>query len=161
MRASIATTGVATKAASVVFQSKERMLQPGLSHLFKAVVVARSATHPIKILRNDRMVGFWQLKPIHLDVSVVARGRSHSQTDLGSATSKLLQVGQISHDDIGPRHSIRGIWSAAASRGQYRGLGRAVDYRRDFDRIHGRGDRNSPNDRTSIRRSPKLGRKLC
>src|SRR5476651_391943 len=161
MYASTAISGVATKAASVVFQGFERMLQPGLANLFQAVVVARSATHPIKILWNDRMVGIWQRKPIERLVAVITRGCAHPQTDLSSATSKLLQVGQISNDDIRPRDSVRSVRCATASRGQYRGLGRAVDYRRDFDRIHGRGDRNSPNDRTSIRRSPKLGRKLC
>ena len=81
------------KAASVVLQGKERMFHPGLSNLFEALVVARSATHAIEILRNDAMVGVWQLKPIHLDVSVVARGRSHSQANLASASAKLLQGG--------------------------------------------------------------------
>src|ERR1700682_5592439 len=107
MRASSATTGVATKAASVVFQSEERMLQPRLSDLFKPIVVGRSAAHPIEILRNDRMVGIWQRKPIERLVAVITRGCAHSQTNLRSATSKLRHGRQISHDDIRSRHNIR------------------------------------------------------
>src|SRR5450759_2562702 len=103
MRASSATTGVTTKAASVVFQSEERMLQPRLSDLLKAIVVARSAAHAIEILRNDWMVGAWQLKPIERLVAVIARGCAHPQADLSSATSKLCHGRQISHNDIRPR----------------------------------------------------------
>src|SRR6267378_2225394 len=105
MRASRATRGVATKVASVAFQSEERMLQPRLSDLFKAIVVARSAAHPIEILRNDRMVGIWQLKPIERLVAVITRGCAHPQTNLGPATSKLCHGRQISHNDIRSRHS--------------------------------------------------------
>src|ERR1700730_3244818 len=107
MRASTATTGVAAKAASVVFQSEERMLQPRLSDLLKAIVVGRSAAHSIEILRNDRMIGLWQLKPIERLVAVVTRGCAHPQTNLGPATSKLCHGRQISHNDIRSRHGIR------------------------------------------------------
>src|ERR1700682_372556 len=106
MRASSATTGVATKAASVVFQSQEGMLQPRLSDLFKAIVVARSAAHAIEILRNDRMISTWQLKPIERLVAVITRGCAHPQTDLSSAASKLCHGRQISHDDIRSRRNI-------------------------------------------------------
>ncbi len=45
------------KAAIVLLQRRERMLQPGLPDLFKATVVSRAAAHSIQILGNDRVVG--------------------------------------------------------------------------------------------------------
>ena len=107
---------IAAKAAGILLQGGERMLQPGLANLLKALVVGRSAAHPIEILRNDRMVGIWYRKPIQFGHSVIAGGRSHRQADLGSATAKLLHGGQISHDDIRSRHKIRNIRSPASSR---------------------------------------------
>ena len=55
MRAGSATTGVAAKAAGIVFQGREGMFEPGLANLFEAIVIT---AHPIEILRNDRMVVF-------------------------------------------------------------------------------------------------------
>src|ERR1700674_6143730 len=104
------------------------MLHPALANLLKAVIVARSAAHPIKILRNKRMRCAWELHKIHWLVSVVARGRCDPQADLGSASSDLDHAGHISHDDIGPRHrTVRSIRSAAPSRGQGRRFGCALD----------------------------------
>src|SRR6267143_2160145 len=48
--------GGAAKTASVLLQSGEGVLQPGLADLLKAIVVGRSTAHPIQILRNDGMV---------------------------------------------------------------------------------------------------------
>ena len=103
-------SGGAAKAASVVLQSGERVLQPGLANLLKAIVVARSAAHSIEILRNDRMVGIWQRKPIQLDVSVIAGGRCHAQADKGPpALPAWVMAGrspvEISHDHVRSRSS--------------------------------------------------------
>src|SRR5664279_3557045 len=90
------------KAATVILRCSERMLHPGLANLLKAIVVARSAAHPIEILRHDRMVWIRQLVEMHGHVSVVARGRSDPQAHLACTAAKLRQTGHISHDDIGP-----------------------------------------------------------
>ena len=84
--------GGAAKAASVVLVCPEGMLHPGLANLLKAIVVARSAAHPIEILRYDRMVWIRQLIKMHGLISVVARGRSDPQADLACATAKLLLI---------------------------------------------------------------------
>src|SRR5437667_10506658 len=104
---SAVSSGGTAKPTSVALQSGEGMLQPGLANLLKALIVGRSTAHPVEILRDDRMVGIRQRKPIQFDVSVIARGRSHAQADLGSTTAKLLQRGQVSHDDIRARHKSR------------------------------------------------------
>ena len=80
----------ATKAASIVLVRPEGVLHPGLAYLLKAIIVVRSATHAIEILRKDRMVFVRQLKEMQFLVSVVAAGRSDCQADLGPATSKLF-----------------------------------------------------------------------
>ena len=112
--------GRATKATGIVLIRPECMLHPGLTNLFKAFVVGRSTAHPIQILRNDRVVGIWQLKEMHGLISTVARGRSDSQADLTRATSKLGQTGHIAYHDIGPVHKSWSIGRAATSGRQYR-----------------------------------------
>ena len=63
--------GNAAKAAVVQLVRPERMLHPGLANLLKALVVARTAAHPIKVLRHDGMVWIWQLIKVHGLISVV------------------------------------------------------------------------------------------
>src|SRR6266446_4776442 len=91
MRSSRATRSVATKAASVVFQGKKCVFQPGLADLLEAIIVISSATHSIEILRNDRVVYLWQLKPIERLIAIIAGGRSYTQANLSSATAELIQ----------------------------------------------------------------------
>jgi len=57
MAAGDTSTGIAAKIAIIVFQRKERMFQPRLPNLFEPFGIIRSATHSIKILRDDRMIG--------------------------------------------------------------------------------------------------------
>ena len=57
MAARTATTGVAAKAAGVIFQSEERMFKPGLANLFEPLGIICPAAHPIKVLRNDWVIG--------------------------------------------------------------------------------------------------------
>ena len=74
------------KAASVALQSKERMLQPGLPDLLKAI---GAAAHAIQILRNDGVIVVRQREPIEFLVSVITRSRSHPQADKASTNSTL------------------------------------------------------------------------
>jgi hypothetical protein len=82
----------AAKAAIVVFGWPERMLDPGLANLLKAIVVVRSTAHSIEILRYDRMVCIRQPKVIHWHVSGIANGRAHAKANLAPGTSKLSQA---------------------------------------------------------------------
>src|SRR6267143_6028235 len=102
-----ATTGVAAKAASVVFQCKEGVFEPGLADLFETLDVVSSSAHSIQILWNDRMIGIWQLKPIKRLIAVVTRSRCHRQTHLGASASELFHVWQIPDNHIGP---VRRRW---------------------------------------------------
>ena len=64
-----------------------------------------AAAHPIQILRNNRMIGLRQRKPVERLVAVVARGRSHSQPDLCPITlPDCAMFRQVSNDHIGPGH---------------------------------------------------------
>src|SRR5262249_54480486 len=80
----------------------EGVLHPGLADLFEALGVICSTAHPVKILRDDRMIGIWQRKPIGWLVAKVTRVGSHCQANLSSGASKLLQGLHISDDDIRP-----------------------------------------------------------
>src|SRR5204863_5912349 len=106
---SVVWVGSAAKAAVVILTCPKRMLHPPLADLLQAVVISRSAAHPIEILANNRMRYARELHKIHGLVSVVARGRRNAQTDLASTTSDLDHAGHVSHDDIGPRH--RTVWT--------------------------------------------------
>ena len=93
-------SGDTAKAAVIELVCPESMLHPGLANLLEVVVVARSAAHPIEIVRNDRMVRIWELKKIHRHVSSIARGRAHAQANLVSGISIFCQVSDVSRDDI-------------------------------------------------------------
>ena len=93
MAARGATSGVAAKAAVVVFQCFECMFHPGVADLFESLVVTSSAAHPIEILWHEWVIGIGQRKPIERLVAVVTRSGGHRQTDLGSGAAELLYVG--------------------------------------------------------------------
>ena len=144
MRACLAISGV-TCPADRVFQCKKRVFHPGVPDLFKAVVVKGPNAHSIKILRNDRVIGIRQLKPIHRLVAVVARVRSRCQTHLCSSASKLFHALDFSNDDIGAWH--RRVRSSRASQGEHHHRFRfAIDKLIDLNRSHRCADRNFSND---------------
>ena len=82
--------GFTAKAAVVELIRPERMLDPGLANLLKALVVTRSAAHSIEVVRDDRMIGRWQRKKIHDHVAGIAGSGAHAQADLGPFTSKFF-----------------------------------------------------------------------
>ena len=92
MTAGGATSGIAPKAAVVVFQWEERMFHPGVPNLFESLVVTRSAAHSIKILWHECVIGIGQLKPIKRLVTVVTRSGGHRETDLGPGGAELLYI---------------------------------------------------------------------
>jgi hypothetical protein len=59
-----ASRGVTAKAAFVVVSCEERMFYPGLADVLEALVVVGASTHPVEILRNDRVASVRQRKPI-------------------------------------------------------------------------------------------------
>jgi hypothetical protein len=79
------------------------VLKPGLADLFKALIIAGSAAHPIEILRNDRVVVVGRLEPMKWLVSVITGSCSYPKTDKTSIAASLFHGGQISNDNIGPR----------------------------------------------------------
>jgi len=92
MAARGATSGVAAKAAVVVFQCEEGMFHPRVADLFESLVVTGSAAHPIKILWYEWVIGIRQLKPIKRLVTVVTRSGGHRETDLGPGGAELLYI---------------------------------------------------------------------
>ena len=106
MRACFATTGI-TSSANGVFQCKKRVFHPRLADLFEARVIVRAPAHAIQVLRNDRVIGLGQLKPIDWLVAIVARVRSYSQSDLCPyGRIKLCHVLDISNNNIRTGHKI-------------------------------------------------------
>jgi hypothetical protein len=95
----------AAKVADVQLVCSEGMLYPGLADLLEALVISRPATHSIKVVWNNRVIGVRQCKKIHRHIPGVTRGCAHPQADLGSTAPKLNQTprcADIAGDDIRP-----------------------------------------------------------
>src|SRR5215216_657306 len=106
MRAGLATTGV-TSTADEVFQCEERVLTPGLAYLFEARGVIGASAHAVKILRNKRVIGLRQLKPIDWLVAIVARVCPYCQPNLRpDRRIKLYHVLHISKNNIRAGHKV-------------------------------------------------------
>src|SRR5215216_2182986 len=106
MRAGLATTGV-TSTADEVFQCEERVLTPGLAYLFEARGVIGASAHPVKILRNKRVIGLRQLKPINWLVAIVARICSYCQPNLRpDRGTKLCYILDVSNNNIWAGHEV-------------------------------------------------------
>ena len=116
MGARRATTGVTAKPQTLSSNASERMLHPGLADLFEPVIIISATAHPIEILRNNRVVGIWQRKPIQRLVAVITRSRSHPQPDkmIHSVVSELLPRWQVAHNDIGAGHQSWRLSNRAA-----------------------------------------------
>ena len=136
----VAAYTVASEVARVGRCRRKRVLTPGLADLFEPVVVGGAATHPIKILRNKRMVIARQGNPSRVLDSFVTRISPQSEADAASdgTTLGLLQPNQITDDDIGARNS-----SNARHHGRLR---LAVNKLVDLDRLHRCADGDFSND---------------
>src|SRR5437867_2493871 len=103
MAARGATSGVAAETTIVALQCEECVFHPGVADLFKALVIIGAAAHPIKILRNDRMIGtIRQCKPIDWLVAIVTGSSCHRETNLGPGAAQLIHIGQLSNNNVGP-----------------------------------------------------------
>src|SRR6476620_9917923 len=102
MRARGATAGVATT-ADTTLQRRKCVLHPGLADLFESLIIGNTTAHPIEVLRDDRVVGVWQRKPIERLVAVITRSCSHSQPNemIYGVISVLRHLWQIAHNHIG------------------------------------------------------------
>src|SRR6476646_5862917 len=103
--------GDTTKAALIELVCPESVFNPRLTDLFKALVVIRSPTHSIQIVRNDRMIGAWKHEKIDRDVSGVTRSRAHTETDLSSVVSVFFQILHVPGDDVRP--GVETFWSSS------------------------------------------------
>src|SRR5437899_10563286 len=161
MAAGGATTSIAAKAASVVFQCVESMFEPGLANLFEPLGVICSAAHPIQVLRNDGVVVARQSKPINGLVAIITRCRCYSETYLSAGTAELLNVWQISYNDIGPGCSC---WHFAPCRPakwwHHDGFGFSTNKLCDLDRLHSRAHRNPAHVSSGVPWSPEHLRDL-
>src|SRR4029450_1627863 len=111
MRAFYEIIGVTT-AADVLFQCEECVLTPGLADLFEPFSIVSAATHPVKILRNKRVIGGWQLKPVDWLVGGVTGICPYGQTNLcADGRVKLCHVLNLSNNNIRPWHQGRRFWT--------------------------------------------------
>ena len=136
----IAAYTVASKTARVGGCRRKRVFTPGLADLFELLSVVSAATHPVKILRNKGMVIARQGNPSHVLNPFVTRVSPQSEADAASYGTivGLLQVNQITDDDIGARNG-----SNAWHHGRLR---LAVNKPVDLDRLHRGANRDFPND---------------
>jgi hypothetical protein len=108
-----------------------------LANLFELLGIICPPAHPIKVLRNDWVIGIWQLKPIDGLVAIITRSRCYSETHLSAGAPELLHVWQISYNDIGPGYSS---WHFApccpAKWGHHDGFGFSANKLCDLDRLH-------------------------
>src|SRR6267378_6860828 len=82
-----------------------------MAKLFEALGVIYSTAHSIKILRNDRLIGLRQRKPIDWLVAVVTRVCSDRQTNLGSGASHLGHVLDVSNNHVRTGHQVWRLWA--------------------------------------------------
>ena len=62
----------------------QRYVSSTSDQLFEAFGVIRAAAHPIKILRDERMIGLRQRKPIDWLIAIVTRVGAYRQTNMMS-----------------------------------------------------------------------------
>src|SRR5260370_33661611 len=91
-----------TSAADAFFQCLKRMFHPGLANLFEALVVTGAAAHPIKILRNNRVIVTRRREPIDRLVPIVTRICSDTEAYLRSNNllGKLGSVLNLSNNHV-------------------------------------------------------------
>ena len=126
------------------------MFHPRLADLFEALGVICSAAHTIEILRNDRVIGLRQLKPIDRLITVVTGVCPYGQTNLCRVVSLLVHVFDVSDDHIRPGHQGRRVSPECMLQWRHHHrFGRAVHQLGNLDRLH----RNSDGDFSATRAS--------
>src|SRR5439155_12817868 len=150
----VAAYTVASEVARVGRCRRKRVLTPGLADLFEPVVVAGAATHPVKVLRNKRMVIARQRNPGRVLDPFVTRIGSQSEADATSDGTRvgLLQANQITDDDIG-------TWNGSNTRHHGR-LRLAVNKLVNLDWLHRCADGDLSNDCAGVRRAAERVGKL-
>src|SRR4051812_28513657 len=142
MGARLATAGV-TGTADSALQRGKCVLHPGLADLFEPLVISSATAHPIKILRDNRMVGLRQRKPIEGLVAVITGSCSHSEPNkmIYSVVSVLCHLWQVAHNDIRPGHQSWRLRTDTISHGRHgHRFQFAVNELVDLDRLQRRPD---------------------
>ena len=105
MGASRATAGV-TGPANSALQGRKCVLKPRLADLLEPLIIGSATAHSIEILRDNRVVGLGQRKPIERLIAVITRSCSHPQPDkvIYGVVSVLGHLRQVAHNDIGAGH---------------------------------------------------------
>src|ERR1041385_3956828 len=138
MCARSATAG-STGTAHTPLQGRKCVLHPGLADLFEPLIIGRTTAHSIEILRDNRMVGIWQPKPIERLVAVITRSCSHPQPNkmIYSVVPVLCHLWHVAHNDIGAGHQSWRFRTHTISQGRhgYR-FEFAVNHLVDLDRLH-------------------------
>src|SRR3954471_24939195 len=93
-------TARGTSAGDPAFQPRKCVLKPGLADLFEPLIIGSATAHPIEILRDNWVVGIWQLKPIERLVTVITRSCCHPQPHkmIYSVVSELCHAWQVAHN---------------------------------------------------------------
>src|SRR2546423_5540942 len=103
----VAAYTVASKVTRVRRCRRKCMLAPGLADVLEPIVVGDAPTHPVKILRNKRMVIARQGDPGCILDPFVTGVCSQSEADAppDGTSFGLHKVKQVAYDDIGARNS--------------------------------------------------------
>src|SRR6478752_9673892 len=120
MRARSATTGV-TGTADSALQGRKCVLHPRLPDLFEPLIIRSATAHPIKILRDNGMIGLRQRKPIERLVAVITGSCSQPQPNkmIYSVVPVLCHIWQVAHNDIGTGHQSWRLWTHTISQGRH------------------------------------------
>src|SRR5690348_324314 len=120
MGARSATAGV-TGTADTALQRRKCVFKPGLADLFEPLIIGSATAHPIEMLRDNRVIGLRQRKPIERLVAIITGSCSHSQSNkmIYSVVSVLGHLWQVAHNDIGARHQSWYLRSQAMLQGRH------------------------------------------
>ena len=140
MGASRATAGV-TGPANSALQRRKCVLEPGLADLLEPLIIGSATAHSVEILRDNRVVGLRQRKPIERLIAVITRSCSHPQPDkvIYGVVSVLCHLWQVAHKDIRAGHQSWRLRSNRISQRRHdHRFEFAVNELVDLDRLHRR-----------------------
>jgi hypothetical protein len=124
--------------------------------LFEALVAIRASAQTIKILRNNRVIGVRQGKPIDRLIAIITRVSAHGEIKLRADVSHLGDVFYVSDNHIRAMHQLWRIWTnRMLDRWHEHRCRLAINQLIDLDRLHRRADGDCSSNRTGIRRSAK------
>ena len=126
--------------------------------MLESIGVINTAAHPVKILRNDGVIGLRQCKPVQRLIAIVTGSCSYPEADemIYGVISVLCHLGQLTDDDVRPGYKRRSFPTGCSSqRRHHQRFHFAIHQCLDFDWLHRRADGDFSNRQVRVRWTPE------